>query len=174
MIPILETVSRYFFGRVPEKWVSVVFLRHPMPLAFETGKVDGMGDKTFTLAELTVASGIPARTIRYYISEGLLPGAGPGGYGRQHLDSLTRILNLRKESDCTLDEIRGVFRGEGRIPPASFSGKVLAPEPVLWAHHRVAEDVEVIVVTTVRIRRRRQILRALADFGQALVVKEEE
>ncbi|HEU0113495.1 MAG TPA: MerR family transcriptional regulator [Thermomicrobiales bacterium] len=53
----------------------------------------------FSLAELTEAAGVSVRTVRYYISEGLLPppvGSGPKSYyTRSHLDRLRAIGRMR-------------------------------------------------------------------------------
>jgi DNA-binding transcriptional MerR regulator len=53
----------------------------------------------YSLAELTEAAGVSVRTVRYYISEGLLPppvGSGPKSYyTRSHLDRLRAIGRMR-------------------------------------------------------------------------------
>ncbi|HEU5433466.1 MAG TPA: MerR family transcriptional regulator, partial [Thermomicrobiales bacterium] len=53
----------------------------------------------FSLAELTEAAGVSVRTVRYYISEGLLPppvGSGPKSYyTRSHFDRLRAIGRMR-------------------------------------------------------------------------------
>jgi DNA-binding transcriptional MerR regulator len=60
------------------------------------------------MADLTSATGINARNIRYYITEGLLPpakGRGVGAtYGPSHLLRL-RAINLLKEAHTPLAEI---------------------------------------------------------------------
>jgi DNA-binding transcriptional MerR regulator len=53
----------------------------------------------YSLAELTEAADVSVRTVRYYISEGLLPppvGSGPKSYyTRSHLDRLRAIGRMR-------------------------------------------------------------------------------
>ena len=53
------------------------------------------GRSTLTLVELAEASGVPARTIRFYIAKGLVPPPLVGGraawYGEEHLNELGRI-----------------------------------------------------------------------------------
>jgi DNA-binding transcriptional MerR regulator len=52
-----------------------------------------------TLAELSAASGIPARTIRFYIARGLLQGPSKAGraaaYTDEHLARLETIKQLQ-------------------------------------------------------------------------------
>jgi DNA-binding transcriptional MerR regulator len=63
----------------------------------------------FTLTELTEASGLTARTIRYYIELGLVsPALGRGRsryYTPEHLQQLTVVAGLR-EQRISVDEIR--------------------------------------------------------------------
>jgi len=65
-------------------------------------------DQTFELPELCEQAGVTARTVRYYVQQGLLPapGMGPGTkYGRGHLDRLRLVRRLQKEH-LPLAEIR--------------------------------------------------------------------
>jgi DNA-binding transcriptional MerR regulator len=63
----------------------------------------------YTLSELAEATGVTPRTVRYYISEGLLPApvaAGPRShYTELHLQRL-RLIGLMKEAYLPLREIR--------------------------------------------------------------------
>lgn len=73
-----------------------------------------MGTDELTLSELADAAEVSPRTVRYYISEGLLPppeGVGPGRHYRQsHLDRLRLILRL-KAAYLPLREIRRFLTG---------------------------------------------------------------
>ena len=66
------------------------------------------------IGEFAAAAGVSARTVRYYIVEGLLPppeGAGMGAmYGPAHLDRLRLILRL-KDAYLPLREIRRQLTG---------------------------------------------------------------
>jgi DNA-binding transcriptional MerR regulator len=66
-------------------------------------------DTTYSLEELTARSGVTTRTVRYYITEGLLPpphNAGPRAtYSDTHLNRL-RLINRLKEAYLPLREIR--------------------------------------------------------------------
>jgi DNA-binding transcriptional MerR regulator len=67
----------------------------------------------YTLTELCDLAGVSARTVRYYVAEGLLraPGQGPGvRYGEDHLARLRLIRRLQREH-LPLAEIRNRLRG---------------------------------------------------------------
>jgi DNA-binding transcriptional MerR regulator len=82
--------------------------RSPRRRSVQSG-YDSRSDVTFTLDELCEQAGVTVRTVRYYISEGLLP--PPTGHGastryvREHLDRL-RIIDSLKEQFLPLREIR--------------------------------------------------------------------
>ncbi len=65
--------------------------------------------KQYSLNELTEAAGVSARTVRYYIGEGLLPppiAAGPRSYYTDdHLDRL-KLIGQMKKSYIPLREVR--------------------------------------------------------------------
>jgi DNA-binding transcriptional MerR regulator len=112
------------------------------------------GDERLGLAELTEAAGVSARTVRYYVAEGLLsPPVAAGAksfYSRGHLDRL-RLIARFKASYLPLKEIRrrlaalddaGVraqlveplhgadaSAGEERDSAASYVGRLLQPSP---------------------------------------------
>lgn len=64
---------------------------------------------TFSLDELAAAADVPARTVRYYISQGLLPSTGTRGpktrYEQGHLSRLQLIKRLQRRH-LPLAEIR--------------------------------------------------------------------
>jgi len=73
-----------------------------------------MDTESFSLQELSDASGIEPRTIRSYIEKGLLPGPGSLGrhasYGDEHLGRL-KVIGLLRDArrEITLDQIRGLL-----------------------------------------------------------------
>ena len=91
-----------------------------------------------TLAELAELAGVPARTIRFYISRGLLDGpvkAGRGAvYTSAHLDRLERIKALQAEGR-SLAEMAPLLAGSKTAPVRYPSSP--------WWQHTVAEDVMV-------------------------------
>jgi len=121
---------------------------------------------TFTMDKLVKASSISARTIRFYISLGLL--AGPVGQGRtasytkDHLDVLKDIQTLKAQGK-SLDEIRRILEDRR----ADFYRRVSTPEGN-FDRFRVDGDVAVEVKTGLPAQRRHQIVRALGDFERAV------
>lgn len=104
---------------------------------------------------------MPARTIRLYISRGLLPGPLRSGrkaaYGAEHLEALAEIRRLQKQG-LTLAEIR-----QRRLGEADSSD---LPAPVRWSSYAVAPDVVVMMREDVggwRLRQVRNTLSALAE-----------
>ena len=73
------------------------------------------GEPTFTLTQLAERSGLPARTIRWYQSEGLLPKPAKKGrdavYRAEHLERLALIAELR-DRGLTLVAIRDLVKQE--------------------------------------------------------------
>jgi DNA-binding transcriptional MerR regulator len=118
--------------------------------------------REWSLAELAEKVGLPARTVRFYIGRGLVPGpekAGRGAtYGPEHLQRLREIQRLQGEG-LTLAEI--ALRGE-EVEPEPL------PEPEAWWSYHVADGVEVRVRADQAPWRLRQIRRALAELGQKL------
>ncbi len=119
-------------------------------------------DARKSLAELAEESGVPARTIRYYIARGLLPGPLVAGraasYGPEHLERLAQIRALQGEG-LTLAEI--AHRLAGR------AGAEL-PAPTAWFSYPVAEDVIVMVKAGSAPWRLRRVQAALRSLAAAL------
>jgi DNA-binding transcriptional MerR regulator len=70
-----------------------------------------------TIDELAGLAGVPIRTVRFYIAEGLLPGASTRGkgpsYTQEHLDRL-QLIRLLVARHLPLAEIRALLT---RLPP---------------------------------------------------------
>jgi DNA-binding transcriptional MerR regulator len=68
-----------------------------------------VNEPRYSLAELARVTGVTPRTVRYYIVQGLLPGANDGGpaawYDERHLGRLRLIRELQREH-LPLAEIR--------------------------------------------------------------------
>jgi DNA-binding transcriptional MerR regulator len=84
---------------------------------------------SYTIDELSEIVGIPIRTIRFYVSEGLLPGPGARGkaatYSEEHLLRLRLIRRLVEErvplaeirerlQGLTVKDVRGLLASEER------------------------------------------------------------
>lgn len=93
----------------------------------------------FTLHELEEASGMPRRTIRLYVSRGLVPPALGRGrssyYTRRHLEALAQIGDYRSRG-LSLDEIAETF---GQRSPA----RMQAGED--WKRFELADGIELHV-----------------------------
>ena len=116
-----------------------------------------------TLDEIAEASGLPARTIRFYISRGLLSGpvkAGRGAaYTTDHLARLDRIKTLQSEGR-TLSEITGLLTGHSR-ETAGFP-------PTPWWQHAISDDVIVWVRAGAAPWRMKQVRAAVDEFARQL------
>jgi DNA-binding transcriptional MerR regulator len=70
-----------------------------------------------TVDELAARAGVPVRTVRFYIAEGLLPGASARGkgpsYTQEHLDRL-QLIRLLVARHLPLSEVRELVT---RLPP---------------------------------------------------------
>lgn len=118
--------------------------------------------ETLSLAELAELAGVPARTIRFYISRGLLPGpikAGRGAeYTAEHLERLEHIKRLQAE---------GRMLSEIGLALESAPLSAAAP-PSAWWQHEIAADVVVWTRANVSPWRTRQIRAAIDEFARRL------
>lgn len=120
----------------------------------------------YGIRDLVQVTGIPRRTIRYYVQRGLLEaprGAGRGHYYTPaHLDRLRRVRELQGEG-LSLDEIRVRLEagGRNRRPPP------LPPVEVTTRIH-VAPGVEVLVAHGAEPPSPSQV-RALAAAAQEIL-----
>ena len=98
----------------------------------------------YGILELVQASGVPRRTIRYYVQRGLL--APPEGAGRGHfyrLSHLERLLRIRELQDkgFGLEEILTVFEDPGD----ALAEASPAPEVELITRIGVSAGIDLIV-----------------------------
>lgn len=99
--------------------------------------------RTFTIDELSALTGLPKRTVRYYIQLGLVD--RPEGetrsarYGQQHLEQLLAIRRWTQEG-LSLERIRERLDNASEPAPErrNRSGTV-----EVWSHFIVDEGVEV-------------------------------
>lgn len=106
-------------------------------------------ERRYKIQDLVQVSGIPRRTIRYYVQRGLLPaplGSGRGHYYTQdHLQRLQRIREMQR-AGRTLDEI-AVLLEEPAVPTDEAPALRSAPEP----GDRAPDPVDLDLVTRVRL-----------------------
>jgi DNA-binding transcriptional MerR regulator len=114
-----------------------------------------------TLAEIAESAGLPARTVRFYISRGLLPGPVKSGrgasYTADHLARLQQIQRLQADGQ-TLADIAGRLEGEPAGP--------LAASPTPWWQHAIADDVIVWVRAGAAPWRTKQVRQAVDEFAR--------
>jgi DNA-binding transcriptional MerR regulator len=94
----------------------------------------------FTLDELAESSGVPKRTIRFYIAEGLIsPAAGRSRsayYTPTHLQELEQV-KLSRERGLSIPEIRDMRVGsEGKQLRAGVAWERVELHPALELHIR--------------------------------------
>ena len=120
--------------------------------------------KGISLAELVEETGVPARTIRFYIARGLLPGpqqAGRGAsYGEAHRKRLEVIKKLQAKG-LTLHEVARSLGGE------TLKG-VQALEPSAWWQFPIEEDVVVWVRADVGPWRLREVQKTVREMALRL------
>jgi DNA-binding transcriptional MerR regulator len=116
-----------------------------------------------TLAELAEASGIPARTIRFYISRGLLDGPAKAGrgavYSGAHLERLEKIKALQAQGRH-LAEIAPLVEDVREERPSYPS--------TAWWQHAIADDVVVWTRGDVSPWRQKQIREAVDEMAVRL------
>ena len=99
----------------------------------------------YTLADLERETGLPGRTIRYYITEGLLPaakGRGVGAtYSPAHLLRLKAIVAL-KENHTPLTEIKQRLEGIRESDLAAMLQVETAPPEDRWRRIHLHDDME--------------------------------
>ena len=117
-----------------------------------------------TLAELAEASGLAARTIRFYIARGLLYGpvkAGRGAaYTEEHLARLEKIKKLQAQGRM-LSEI-------GRSLAGGTTPERYAAAPTAWWRHAIADDVVILTRSDASPWRTRQIREAIDELARSL------
>jgi DNA-binding transcriptional MerR regulator len=125
-------------------------------------------DDQKTLAELADESGIPARTIRFYIARGLLDGPAKAGrnafYTAAHLARLEQIKALQGQGK-TLSEIAPELGG---TDPAATA---LVARP--WVQFAVADDLIVMARADVTPWRARQLRAAVQELVARLGTERE-
>ena len=101
--------------------------------------------RRFSLDELATLAGVTPRTVRYYISEGLLDrpeGEKRGAhYVQRHLEQLLRVRRW-SEAGLSLERIRELRRGAPEDPPP----RTVAPGTVeVWSRVTLADGLELHV-----------------------------
>ncbi len=102
----------------------------------------------YSMDDLEAESGVSSRTIRYYISEGLLPpayGRGPSAvYDADHMLRLRYIQQL-KAARLPLNDIRERLNGLTSEDLAVALKIEMEPSSETWRHYRLHEDLDIVV-----------------------------
>jgi DNA-binding transcriptional MerR regulator len=74
----------------------------------------------FKIGELSARSGVPVQTIRFYVTQGLLPGPlktqrNMGWYSQLHLDRLALVQQLQSDRFLPLKTIRLLVEGNEKL-----------------------------------------------------------
>ena len=116
-----------------------------MPTSEHSSEPKPLGDNRFSIDELATLAGVTARTVRYYIAEGLVErpvGEKRGAhYLRRHLE---QILLIRRWTDAgiSLDRVRELIAGAPEDP----ARKCVQPGSVeVWSRLTVVDGLEVHV-----------------------------
>lgn len=113
-----------------------------------------------TLGDLSNQTAVSARTLRFYIAEGVLHPPWSGGrtahYDQTHLERIREIQRL-KDSGLSLQEMIQQPREPLPVTPG-----------VLYEEFRVSDDVRVHIRVDVRGHRRNQLLRAIGTLERRL------
>jgi len=102
----------------------------------------------YTMPDLERESGVPARTIRYYIAQGLLQpayGRGPAAtYDSDHLLRL-RYIQLLKDDRLSLSDIHERLNTLTPDDIAIALKVELEPKAEAWRHYSLHEDLQVMI-----------------------------
>ncbi len=126
-------------------------------------------EKEIKLTTLAARSETPARTIRLYISMGLLPGPlRPGrnaAYGPEHLEGLKRIRALQR-AGLTLSQVRTALAPEKTC-------EIPEPSSGLWRQYWLAPDVQVSIREDIAPWRTHALRQALQQFNRLVNAAEQ-
>lgn len=102
----------------------------------------------YTLAELEDLTSMKGRTIRYYITQGLLPpayGRGPSAtYDQDHLLRL-QAINQMKDQRQPLKDIKEYLEQLTTDDLAMMMNAPDQPEVAMWRHYQLHPDFQIVV-----------------------------
>lgn len=128
---------------------------------------DELAPDAMTIHQLAQRSGVPARRIRHYVAERLLPppvGRGRAAhYGKTHLALLAQIQALR-EVNLSLDEIRQRL---GAAPTLEVPGSAPA---TTWRRWEIAPGIELHARADLE-REAASMVRVLAGVAREMLAE---
>jgi DNA-binding transcriptional MerR regulator len=129
-----------------------------------------MHESKYTMEEICEATGIPRRTIRYYIQEGLLAppaGRGRGGfYNDSHLARLNEIRSMQ-ERGMRLAGIARALQGEAE-PSEPGNDEHTPRERIVMARYQVSPWLSVEVRRDMEEQEARKV-QEIIRFARALL-----
>ena len=127
-------------------------------------------DARYGIQELVQATGVPRRTLRFYVQRGLVPppkGAGRGHYyTRSHLERVLQVRELQ-EQGRSLREIEGLLL-DGEQLGTDHATPTPVPVPELVTRIRLAEGLELLVSHGARAPSADRLLRFAAAATRIL------
>lgn len=110
--------------------------------------INGRRPDRYTLAELEELTSLTGRTIRYYITQGLLPpayGRGPSAtYDQDHLLRL-QAINQMKDERQSLKAIKEYLEQLDTDDLAMMMNAPDQPEVAMWRHYQLHPDFQIVV-----------------------------
>jgi ADP-ribosylglycohydrolase/DNA-binding transcriptional MerR regulator len=135
---------------------------------------------TYSIEDLSRQAGLPVRTVRYYVAEGLIPGPGARGrgarYGVEHLERL-RVIRKWTSQQVPLSQIRQRLEGKSCqelrhlvSPPRVSQEQPMAPNPSpakeIWTRHTLRPGLEIAVRSDLE-GQHAELLQRIFDLLQA-------
>ncbi len=121
--------------------------RHPLPPG-SIPRYDSPRPIRYTLSDLERETGVTARTIRYYISEGLLqPAYGRGPSATYDPDHLLRLQLINRLKDERLS-LRDIKERLSHLTPDAIAVMLkiqMQPEADTWRRYELHPDLEISV-----------------------------
>ena len=118
-------------------------------------------DEEFSLETLATLSRVSERTIRYYITRGLVAGPVRGGRGAFYTtEHLKRLQEIREQQQ------RGLTLTAIERLATSGEAEDRLPEPETWLSYKIAADLVVQVRTGTSPWRVRQVRSALERLAK--------
>jgi DNA-binding transcriptional MerR regulator len=107
---------------------------------------DTMESTTFSMKELSTLTGMPMRTVRYYIQIGLAPRPVGEGRGAYYTDEhLERLLHIRKltRGGLSLEAIRQTIEAEDT--PQVVLHRPKPGETSVRSHVHIQQGIEIVI-----------------------------
>lgn len=142
-----------------------------------SGQITVNASSRFSIAELEAATGVSPRTIRFYISEGLLnPAYGRGSSAQYDGDHLLRLryIQMLKTERLALGDIRERMNQLSSEDIALALDISIEPEAETWRHIRLHQDLVLIrreVAVSNRDPRLEHAVAQIVDYARAVLAE---